>query len=101
MVHEAVFGQLLVLRARPSVVGVGVNAYSAARRKQPDYLYIFRVHQLDQVLHDDVHAVFMEVSVVTETEKIQLQALTLYHADVGNIADAYLGEVGLTRNWAQ
>ena len=101
VVHEPVFGKLLILRARRAIVGKGVNAYPAARREDARHLYIFRVHQSHKVFHDDVHAVFVEVAVIAEAEKVQLQALALHHLLGRDILYAYLGKVGLPRDGAQ
>ena len=38
----------------------------------------------------------MEVAVVAEGEEIKLQALALHHLLVGDVEDAYLGEIGLS-----
>ena len=72
---EPFFGQALILCAGPSVVCVGVDAYSSARSEQSRHLYILRIHQADEVFHYYVHAVFVEVAVVAEAEKVELQAL--------------------------
>ena len=38
-----------------------------------EYFDVFRIHQGDEVFHDDVDAVFMEVAVVAEAEEIEFQ----------------------------
>ena len=43
----------------------------------------------------------MEVAVVAEREKVKLQTLALYHLDIGDVADTYLGKVGLSCDRAQ
>ena len=69
--------------------------------KQAYHLDITRIHQLHQVFHNHVHAVFVKVAVVTETEQIQFQALALHHALARNIADYDFAEIGLRRDGAQ
>lgn len=98
---EALRGQLLVFGARPAVVGIGVDADAATRDEKPGDLDIFGIHEADEVLHDDVYAVFVEVAVVAETEQVELQTFAFHHADVGNVADAYFGKVGLAGNGAE
>ncbi len=101
VIHEPVLGQLLVLRALLAVVGVGIDADASAGCEDARYLNVLRFHQPDEVFHDDVHAVFVEVAVIAEAEKVELQALALYHPFVGHIRDAYLCKVGLPRDGAE
>ena len=70
MIHKAVLGQLGILCSLTTIVGVGVDADAAAGREYTRHLDIFRVHEADEVFHYLVHAVFMKVAVVSETEKI-------------------------------
>ena len=67
MVHEAMLGKLLIFCALAAIVGEGVDADAATRGEDARHLDIFRVHEADEVLHDDVDAVFVEVAVVAET----------------------------------
>ena len=46
--------------------------------KNARHLNIFRIHQLNQIFHDDIHAIFMKIAMITETKQIQLQALALH-----------------------
>ena len=68
-----------VLMFSIAVVGEGLDGDATTRIEEPDNLQIFGIHQLDQVFHDDVDAILMEVAVVAETEEIKLQALALHH----------------------
>ena len=101
MVVETIFGQLLKPCSGSAIVGIGIDTYAAAWRKEARYLDIFRVHELDKVFHDDVYTVFMKIAVVSEAEEIEFEALALHHLHIGHIADAYLGKVGLPRDRAQ
>ena len=85
MSEETLFCHFLVFRTRTTVVGIGIDADATTGREQSYHLYILRIHQFDQVLHDDVHTVLMEIPVVTETEEIELQTLALYHPLPRNI----------------
>ena len=98
---EALLGELLVFRARAAVVGVGVDGDAAARGEEARDLDVLGVHQGDEVLHDDVDDVLVEVTVAAKAEEIEFEALALHHAVVGNVADADLGEVRLARDRAQ
>ena len=90
-----------VLVVTVAIVGKRLDADAATGVEQADDLEILGVHQLDQVLHDDVHAVLVEVAVVAETEEIQLEALALDHAHTGDVVDNDVAEVGLAGLGAQ
>ena len=98
MCGETLFGQFLVLGARTAVVGVGIDGDAATWGEEAGNLDVFGIHQFDEVLHDDVYAVLVEVSVVSESEKIEFEALAFNHLDVRDIADAELREVRLSCN---
>ena len=86
-----------VLMLTVAKVGKRLDADAATRIKQPDDLQILWIHQLDQVLHDDVDTIFMEIAVVAEAEQVELQALALDHALARDIIDNDMAEVGLAR----
>ena len=86
-----------VLMLGITVVGEGLDGNATTGIKQADDLQIFGVHQLDQVFHDDVHAVFVEVAVVAETEEVEFQALALHHQRARNVINNNVSEVGLAR----
>lgn len=98
MCGETLFGQFLVLGARTAVVGVGINGDAATWGEEAGNLDVFGIHQFDEVLHNDVYAVLVEVSVVSESEKIEFEALAFNHLDVSDVADAELREVRLSCN---
>ena len=95
MITHTVLRQLLVLGAWATVVAIRIDGDTSARSKDSCYFDVFRIHQLNQVFHDDVYAVLMKIAVITEAEKIEFQALALYHLDIRQVADTYLGKVGL------
>ena len=95
---ESLLCQLLIFRARPPIVGIRIDADATARREQPRDLDILGIHELDEILHDDVDTILMEVAVVAEGEEIELQALAFHHLHIGDIADTDLRKVGLTRD---
>ena len=95
---EALFGQFLVLGARTAVVGIGIDGDAATRGEDACDLDVFGIHQFDEVLHDDVYTVLVEVSVVSEAEKIELETLALDHLHVRDIVDAEFREVRLSGN---
>ena len=92
--HKALFHHILMFGI--AVVGEGLDGNAATRIEQPDNLQILRIHQLDQVLHNDVHAVLVEVTVVAEAEEVELEALALHHQRARDIINNKVTEVGLT-----
>ena len=78
-----------------AVVGEGFDGDAATRVEQSDDLQIFGIHQLDQVFHDDVNAVLVEIAVVAEAEEVELQALALHHACARDVVDDNMSEIGL------
>ena len=101
MLLQSVGSQLLIFCAWAAIVGIGMDADATARGEESCNLDIFGFHQAYEVFHDDVDAVFVEVAMIAKAEKIELEALALYHAHSGNVADAYFCEVGLTGYGAQ
>ena len=96
MIHHAIVRHFLVLGAGLTVVAVWVNTDAAPWSELAPNLDITWVHQLNQVFHDDIHAVLVEVSMVAEAEQIQLQGLAFHHINIGNVADVNGGKVRLT-----
>ena len=90
-----------VLMLGIAIVGKGLDRDAATGIEQAYDFQIFGIHQLDQVLHDDVDTVLMEVPVITEAEEIEFQALALHHQGTRNIIDDDMSEVGLTSLGAQ
>ena len=84
-----------------AVVGKGVDGDAATGGEDAAHLDIAGIHQSHQVLEDDVDAILVEVTVVAETEEIELEALALDHILAGDIVDDDSGEVGLPRLGAQ
>ena len=101
MVGKTVGCQLFVFGARPTIIGVRIDADAATRSKEACHLNILGLHQFDQVFHDDVHTIFVEIAMVAKTEQIEFKALAFHHALGRNITDAYLCKVGLSGDGAQ
>ena len=91
--QKALFYHVLMFGV--AVVGEGFDGDAATGIEKADDLKIFLVHQFDQVLHDDVDAVLVEVAMVTETEEIEFQALALYHQRTRDVVDDNMTEVRL------
>ena len=95
---ESLLCQLLILGAWLAIVGIRPDADATTRSEDTCHLDVFRIHQLDEVLHDDVDTVLMEVAMVAETEEVKLQALALHHLHIWYVTDANLRKVRLSRN---
>ena len=83
------------------IVGEGVDTDAASGGEDTRYLEVFGVHQFDQVFHDDVDAVFVEVAVVAEREEVEFERLGLHHLLPWDVGDVDCCEVGLPCLWAQ
>ena len=65
---KALFCSLFPLCTRLAVVCVWIDGQTTARRKLSPYLDVLRIHQLDEIFHDDVDAVLVKVPVITKTK---------------------------------
>ena len=65
---KALFCSLFPLCTRLAIVCVWVDGQTTARRKLAPYLDVFRIHQFDEVFHDDIDAVLVKVPVIAETK---------------------------------
>ena len=65
---KALFCSLFPLCTRLAVVCVWIDGQTTARRKLAPYLDVLRIHQLDEVFHDDVNAVLVKVPMIAETK---------------------------------
>ena len=81
VVEHAVFGYVFVFCVGASVVGVGPDADAAARGEDACDFDVFGIHEVDEVFHDLVDAVFVEVSVVAVGEEVEFETSPLPKAD--------------------
>ena len=65
---KTLFCSLFPLCTRLAIVCVWVDGQTTARRKLAPYLDVLRIHQLDEVFHDDIDAIFVEIPMITETK---------------------------------
>lgn len=97
--HQSLPGHFLVVFV--AVIGKWNDGYAAARCKQPGDLDVLGVHQAAQVLHNDIDAIFVKITVVAERKQVELQALALDHLGTRDIRDDDFAEIGLSRLGAQ
>ena len=65
---KSLFCSLFPLCTRLAIVCVWIDRQTTARRKLAPYLDVLRIHQLDEVFHDDVDAVLVKVPMIAETK---------------------------------
>lgn len=65
---KALFCRLFPLCTRLTVVCVWIDGQATTRRKLAPYLDVLRIHQLDEVFHDDIDTVLVKVPVIAETK---------------------------------
>ena len=68
MEMKPLFCRLFPLGTRLAIVCVWIDGQTTARRKLAPYLDILRIHQLDEVFHNDVNAILVKVPVIAETK---------------------------------
>ena len=78
------------------VVGEGVDANTSAGHKDTGHFKVAWVHETDEILHDDVDAVLVEVAVVAEGEQVQFERFALDHSLARDITDVDVSEVRLS-----
>lgn len=98
MHEKTLLCSLLPFGSRLAVVGIRINGQTAARQEFAPNLNIFRLHQLDKILHNDIYAVFMEITVITEAEQVQLQRFAFYQTFVRYIRNVDGRKIRLSRH---
>lgn len=98
---EAVFGQLFVFRSGTAVVGIGIDADAASGGEESGHFDVFGVHEADEVLHDDIDDVLVEIAVVAEAHEVELQRLALDHPAARDVRDIDGRIVRLARDGAE
>jgi len=78
MVHQTMLSHRFELRAGLTPVAVRIDRNAAARGEFAPNLDITRRHQLDQIIHNNIDAVLVEITVIPEAEQVQLK-LSLIH----------------------
>ena len=97
MMQETEAGKVFPFGIRCAVVAVRVDGEPAAGEKFAPYFDIAWMEKLDEVTHDDIHAVLVEIAVIAETEKIELQRFAFHHVLIGDIGNVNGRKVGLPR----
>lgn len=85
MHKETLLRCLLPFRTRLAIVGIRINGQTATRQEFAPNLNILRLQQLNQILHNDIHAVLMKITMIAEAEQIELQRLAFYQTLIWNV----------------
>jgi hypothetical protein len=101
MAEQSLTSYSLILRPGASIVTEGHNTNPSTRAKVSGYLYVFGIHQLDEIVHNDIDTIFVKSTMRTKAEEIEFETFALYHAFVWDVIDVDCGEVGLPRNGAE
>jgi hypothetical protein len=85
-----------ILMFRISIIGERINADTSAGHEITGYLQVFGIHQPNQILHNDIHAVFMEIPMVTEGKEVEFETFALHHLLARDIRDINMSEIRLS-----
>ena len=78
-----------------AMVAVGIDGEAAAGKEFAPDFDVAGMEEVDQVVHDDIDAVFMEVTVIAEAEEVEFQGFAFYHEISGDVGDVDGGKIGL------
>lgn len=95
MLPQPVLSKFFPLCSLHTVVAVGVDGEAAAGKEFAPDFDVPGMEEVNQVIHDDIDAVFMEITVIAEAEEVELQGFTFYHEISGNVGDVDGGKIGL------
>ena len=95
MLPQPVFSKFFPLCSFHPMVTVGIDGEASSGEEFAPDFYISWLQQVNQVIHDDIYAVFMEVTVIAEAEEVKFQGFAFYHEISGNVGDVDGGKIGL------
>ena len=52
-------------------------------------------NETNQIFHDNIDTVFVEISMIAEGEEIEFEALALYHLHIGDVGNADFSKSGV------
>ena len=68
MTKQTEAGEIAPFSAGDAVVAIGINGETASGQEFAPYFDVTGTEQFDQVGHDDIDTIFMEVAVISEAE---------------------------------
>ena len=95
MVEKTESCKVVPFGAWDAVVAVGIDGEAAAGEEFTPYFNIAGTEKTDEVFHDHIDAVLMEVTVVTITEEVKFQGFAFYQIFVRDEGDVNGGKVRL------
>ena len=101
VVDKALRGHGFEFGARLSVVGKRIDGNTATRRENACYFDVFRLHQGDEVFHNNIDTIFVKCAMIAKAEQVEFQTFAFYHFHRWQIANANFSKIGLPRNRAQ
>ena len=73
MAMKPVMGRFFPVCTFLSIVGEGIDGQTAPGKEFSPHFYVLGIQYTDQVFHDYIHAVFMKITMIAETEQVQFQ----------------------------
>ena len=55
---------------RLAIIAVWVDRNTASGQKLSPNFNVKRIHQLDQIVHDNIHTVLVKITVIAKTEQV-------------------------------
>lgn len=101
VVEETEPGEIFPFRTGNAVVAVGVDRKATAGEELAPYLDVPGTKETDEIGHDHIDAVFVEITVIPVAEEIELQGFAFHHPFVGNIGNINGSKVRLPRFGAE
>ena len=83
------------------IIGEGIDRDTASGHEVTRYFEVLRIHQSDQILHDDIDAILVEVAMVAKREEVEFQAFALHHFFARDITNVEVSEIRLAGLRAQ
>lgn len=96
MLREALPCNFFPAGAGFAVIAVRIDGDASAGGEFAPYFDVLGIHQFDQILHDLIDAILVEVTVIAERIQVKLERLAFYHALRGHIGDVDGRKVRLT-----
>ena len=79
MLPQPICSKFFPLCSFHAVIAVGVDREASAGEEFAPDFDVPGLEEVDQVVHDDIDAVFMEVAVIAEAEEVEFQGFAFYH----------------------
>ena len=95
MLLQTIGSKFCVASTRLSVVGIRIDADATSGSEESSDLDVFRIHEANEIFHDDIDTVFVEIAMIAKGEEIEFEAFALYHLYIGDVRNTDFGEIRL------